>query len=554
MATMANIYLSEDLDTSSTTFKVANNNTAIYGGATDPDNIEINSGVVGVSVASTVESVTFSATLAEYKFKKGFGANLEVYQNISGVDTLVATITDVDGKSLVFSDAKTLNITYDMDNDYIKFGDNMIDLYDNSYYSINSANSNADTVSGSNGDDTIMADDTDTIDGGDNVTVNLVEGKLGDIVAFETAVSATNLVDNHLVNVETICIKDIGSDNTEVYDFSAQSEDLIILSAASKDSNGDDIVNGLTIVGGQGADTISGTDGDDIITIDNNDTKVFACFEYSGDSSNNDTLKITADVDMTASGKEGIAGFENIILDGDGADLTLTSESLFFYNDITAVTGFTTSGTDIEQLIISNVGGDSTNIDVSDITFTNAGATLIAGDNGDYLAGGNGNDSIILGNGNDIVWFADTGANNGDDTIVGFDIANDILDFSAFNTLTIDQKGGSDTAIVAYTSADTSDVDIADKIVLYSDATETDIDEESEIASLIEGNSDSFALNGKAVLITGDADSSDDVMNIWYIDSSLDGTAGDVTETDVVLIGHTDAGFDLDTLTTSNLG
>jgi len=144
--------------------------------------------------------------------------------------------------------------------------------------------------------------------------------------------------------------------------------------------------------------------------------------------------------------------------------------------------------------------------------------------------------------------------NNGNDTIVSLTADSDKLDFTSFVTsnLAVDQNSGSGTAITAYTSSDTSDADITSKIALYSDATETNIDEASDIVGLIEGSSNTFALNGKAILLTGDSSSSDDIMNIWYIDSALDGTATDVTATDVVLVGHTSSGFDLDTLTTSD--
>jgi hypothetical protein len=174
------------------------------------------------------------------------------------------------------------------------------------------------------------------------------------------------------------------------------------------------------------------------------------------------------------------------------------------------------------------------------------------------IRGGKGNDTLSGGAGSDTYVFEATGAANGKDTItMEAGASGDKLKFTEFfgaGVGSVDQNGGAGTAIVAYTSASTNDVNITNKVALYSDATETNIDTAGEIAALIQGSGNAFSLTagGKAILITGDAGSSSDAFNIWYIDDSLDGNAGTVSATDVVAVGVSSAGFDLDTLITTN--
>jgi hypothetical protein len=133
--------------------------------------------------------------------------------------------------------------------------------------------------------------------------------------------------------------------------------------------------------------------------------------------------------------------------------------------------------------------------------------------------------------------------------------AGDKLSFKNFIAGgSVDQNSGAGTAIIAYTSGNTSDVAIANKVVLYSDATVGNINTTTLIAALIQGSGDAFSLasGGKAVIVTGDAAGANLTNNIWYIDDSLDGVAGTVSATDVVLVGTTSAVLELDTLTTAN--
>jgi ABC-type sugar transport system substrate-binding protein len=56
---------------------------------------------------------------------------------------------------------------------------------------------------------------------------------------------------------------------------------------------------------------------------------------------------------------------------------------------------------------------------------------------------------------------------------------------------------------------------------------------------------------GKAIVLTGDAGSSNDTMQIWFVDSSLDGNPNNVTAGDVKEVGETTNDIDLDTLITT---
>jgi hypothetical protein len=191
------------------------------------------------------------------------------------------------------------------------------------------------------------------------------------------------------------------------------------------------------------------------------------------------------------------------------------------------------------------------------ITGSQVADTITGGAKDDTITGGKGDDILDGAGGHDSFVFADTGANNGADTLTftaGAGASGDILNFKNFlSGGSVDQNGGTGTAIVAYGTASTSDVNITNKVALYSDATEANIDTATEIAALIQGAGDAFSLTagGKTILLTGDAASAADPLNIWFVNDALDGVSGTVSATDVVLVG-TIATTDLDTLITSN--
>jgi hypothetical protein len=118
----------------------------------------------------------------------------------------------------------------------------------------------------------------------------------------------------------------------------------------------------------------------------------------------------------------------------------------------------------------------------------------------------------------------------------------------------VNQNAGAGTAINEFTSGSNGNANITNQVALYSDATDTNVDDTTAIAGIINSNDFSFTAGGKMILITGDAGGVNDPARIWFIDSALDGNGANVTATDVVLAGITSADFDLDTLITTNFG
>ena len=101
-----------------------------------------------------------------------------------------------------------------------------------------------DTLSGGGGNDILIGEDSDKFDGGDGT----------DTVRFDAPVSAINLADADLVNVEIV---EITAGTGVSLDLSVQVEDLVI-----RGNNGPD-----TITGGKGDDTITAGRGGDVIEL-----------------------------------------------------------------------------------------------------------------------------------------------------------------------------------------------------------------------------------------------------------------------------------------------
>jgi Ca2+-binding RTX toxin-like protein len=181
--------------------------------------------------------------------------------------------------------------------------------------------------------------------------------------------------------------------------------------------------------------------------------------------------------------------------------------------------------------------------------------TITGGNAADTIQGGKGADVLDGGAGADKFVFEATGALNGLDglTFVAGAVG-DILNFKNFlSGGAVDQNGAAGTAINEYGLADVADVNITNKVALYSEATDADVDDTTNISGLIQGAGDAFSLTsgGKAILLTGDAGGAGDPLNIWFIDDTLDGVSGTLSATDVVNVGVI-AITDLDTLLTSN--
>ena len=173
---------------------------------------------------------------------------------------------------------------------------------------------------------------------------------------------------------------------------------------------------------------------------------------------------------------------------------------------------------------------------------------IISGQGDDLITGGDGSDTINLSyGGSDTVIFSSTAVGNGADIIIGFTggvgAGNDVLDFSAFLTPTRSFDA------TVFTAASDGNVDIADKIVMF-DTAGAGLDVAGLVAE-IEGAGNAFELNGKAVVITGNAGGTGNDALVYFVDTSLDSNASNVSSTDVVLVG-TLRSFDLDTLDAGN--
>ncbi|MEM2592695.1 MAG: hypothetical protein QXI60_08930, partial [Thermofilaceae archaeon] len=265
-----------------------------------------------------------------------------------------------------------------------------------------------------------------------------------------------------------------------------------------------------------------------------------------------DNGDLNEDEEMGSFGSISGTSLTRIIVEGkDRTNLGQLSTTVTTVDASAAKGALTVTASTTATTIIGSQAGDS-------ITGSEAGDSITGGAGDDVIRGGKGNDTLDGGDGSDTYVFEATGAANGMDTITMVAGASgDKLNFSAFFGAgggSVDQKGGQGTAIVPYTSADTSDVDITNKVALYSDSSFNGNASEGTIAGLIEGSGDAFSLDagGKAILITGDAGGANDKFQIWYIDDSLDGNPGEVTATDVVCVGISSAAFDLDTLITTN--
>ena len=276
--------------------------------------------------------------------------------------------------------------------------------------------------------------------------------------------------------------------------------------------------------------TMAGANDVTLLNLDSGTTKLKLAFD-DGDATASDVLGVITTITGTSLATIEVSGKDDANLGTITATTVTTIDASALTGDLT-VTASTTGTT-----ITGGAGAD---------TITGA-----AGD--DVIRGGKGNDTINASTGSNTIIFEANGADNGKDTITL--TTADKLNFKNFiSSLSVDKNGGTGTAITAYDASSVSDVNITNKIALYSNATATAIDDASEIAALIEGSGDAFSLTagGKAILLTGNAAGTTAAANIWYIDDSLDGISGNISAADVVNVGVTNAAFDLDTLNTNN--
>jgi len=192
----------------------------------------------------------------------------------------------------------------------------------------------------------------------------------------------------------------------------------------------------------------------------------------------------------------------------------------------------------------------------TNIIGSQAADAITGGGAADTIQGGKGDDVIDGGAGADSYVFEATAANNGSDSIAMVAGAGgDVLNFKNFMSAgSVDQNGGTGTAVVAYAAANNADVNITNKVAIFD--TNGAVLNAAGLVAEIQGAGNAFAITsgGKAIVITGDASAPANEANIFFIDDTLDGVSGTISATDVVVVGVTNTGgaFDVDTLITTN--
>ncbi len=220
------------------------------------------------------------------------------------------------------------------------------------------------------------------------------------------------------------------------------------------------------------------------------------------------------------------------------------------------------------------------------------GADIISGGAGnDNITGGTGVDSMTGGAGNDIIVTTDAEAdivsfvattasapyvatNNGTDTVtmfvdgaegnfeIDFDNLNDIAgNYTGTDDYDLLEADGTAEAVDQPVDpvqgvAGTSDIQIAGSIIVVDTNTGTE-SSATLVASYIEGTGNAFALtaNNSAIMVTGNDGTSgaNSKIEIWWIDSLIDGDGSDVTAADVHLLIQSAGDHNIDNLMANQL-
>lgn len=288
------------------------------------------------------------------------------------------------------------------------------------------------------------------------------------------------------------------------------------------------------------------------------------------------TQKVGFDANVAVASLTLDSGTTTLTVNSDDGDAT-ANENMGSFTAISGTSLATINVTGADKLGLGTLSSTVTKVDASaatgaltvtasgtatSIIGSQAGDSITGGAGADTIEGGKGNDTISGGAGHDTIVFGASGAANGTDVLTvtfGAGASSDILSFKNFlSTGSVDQNGGAGTAIVAYNSSAVTDVNIAGKVVTLADATGggviTAVDTADEIAALIQGSGDVFALTagGKAVIIAGESTGAAGAI-IYFVDDSLDGVSGTVSATDVTIVGTIAAATDIDAVLASNI-
>ena len=405
-----------------------------------------------------------------------------------------------------------------------------------------SGSAGADIIDGDAGADTLLGGDgADTLIGGTGADI-LTGGSGADvftITSTHTESSGTNLdtITDFTTGSDTISITitaaqmDAGTDRTGTSAFAATdlgdvatfAEVEPILSGTIGetvyvtdtnqlviDMNGDANINASDIRINMTGTT--GYDNADIVwtaTADNDTAHTYTL----GDGA--DTFTGGAAIDTVNA-----LGGDDIITDGGGADIINGGAGNDNIDVSTAVGSVVTGGAGNDIIVMQVGGGNAANVD----TWTASAATTSA----PYAGTNTGSDTVTFG-----VNAATEGQFDLDplSSVAGAGGTADWLTLKGADGAT-DAAGAKISAVAA---SGTDDRDLANNIYFYDTGLTTEITA-AQVAAAIEGTGDAFSMtaDGAGVLVTGDDTTAK--VQIWWIDSGLDGDGTDVTTADVQLL------------------
>ena len=364
----------------------------------------------------------------------GANADISALDDAELLNVEYVVITDLDGGSYDFSSqTEGLDITATGSADTLKGG------------------SGVDVLRGGMGDDRLYAGDNDRlIDGGNGI----------DTAYFAIGVSARSLMDTDLINVECVTIEGAGA-----YDFSAQSEKLIISVAGA--------TGAVTLTGGKGVDTLTGGAGDDVIVasdldvinggagtnsvrfaagvsatnledgdlngithivITNTKAAVYdfsvqagEAFNILGGASNDAIVTATGTIDTISAG----AGNDVLVAEDTDAliDGGVGSDTVRFASVVSAANLTDKDLASVEYVVITNTGNGDYDFSVQteslQITGNAGNDTIYGGYRVDTITGGAGAD-YLYGNGGADLLVADD-----DDVLIDGGVGDDTVRFAA---------------------------------------------------------------------------------------------------------------------------
>lgn len=440
---------------------ITHTGNAIYNFGNQTETLNILGGMgrdtlIGGSAADTLQGGSGNDLLVA----KGLGG-LALVDGGLGIDTVnvLSAVTELDDSQLLSVEKVVIgsvadNLVYDFSQQT-----EALDITGSSFNDTLIGGSGIDALRGGNGNDQLWAGDND----------RLVDGGIGtDIAIFTAAVSASNLRDSELMSVEWVQIINPGDAS---YDFSAQTEGLIIIGGEGND----------TITGGKSADALRGGNGDDWLIAEASDTWIDGGIgSGAGVGGGNDTVRFAAAVSARTHPVTGL-----LVYDLDDVDL----------------------------VYVENIEITSLNSAVYDFSQQSEALNILGFMGGDTIHGGSGDDSIDGGMADDVL----TG-NAGDDSLSG-GLGDDSLEGGAGADL-IDGGLGSDLVTVRFASATTRSADST--ALLMDSLSNADVDS----VHLIDTDTSSVSL------ALGSNDSSGDTRNGQLDVLSQNGIVTGITQGD----------------------